>query len=111
MAYIGFRKGVAAIRVIERFELDGIEFALQEVRRFDDPDVVFRRFIEAEIVTSEADVTAATAQIRDALTKYGLQEIAKDDWKAFIKFLNNEANGVFDYDDTPNWDLLERLGR
>ena len=109
MAYMGFRKGVAAIRVIERFSIDGIEFAIQEVRDYKNPSSVFRRFVEAEILTNDAGRDSAIKQIRSSFEKYGFREIPPDEWYEFIAFLNQNANGVFDFD-RPNWDVIASLG-
>lgn len=110
MAYAGFLKGVAAIRNIERFTLDGIEYAVQEVRPFDDPDSIYSRFIEAEVVTDEPNKQSAVDTVRAALNSYGLTEISEADWYAYIKHLNEHANGVFDFDGQPNWQVIEGLG-
>lgn len=109
MGLMGYTKGVAALRVIERFTIDDIEYAIQQVRKYEAPEVVFKTFVEAEIMADASSREAAEQRIATALAHFGLQPIAEEQWYEYIEMLNREANGVFDFEQ-PNWELVEKLG-
>jgi len=108
MALLGFKKGVAAIRGIERYDIDGIEIAIQDVIRYGKKDELHSRFYEAEIMTSNADAEEGKNRIISLLDKIGLRKFGEDDWNEYIAKLNKEANGVYDYD-KDNVDSLKSM--
>jgi adenylate cyclase class IV len=96
LAMIGYEKGVACDRGISRFSLNGIEFAIQDVRIFGEPTRVHSRFFEAEIVTTPEGKDGAEAKVRATLDELGLKSFGEVEWYAYVETMNREANGVFD---------------
>ncbi len=109
MAFLGFTKAVAAVRRIRRYQVDQFEVALQEVLNWNDLDQVHSRFIEVERLVTESQQTAAEAEIRRWLSEAGLTPIPGAAWKEYVRTLNAEANGIFDYEN-PDWDKIDSLG-
>jgi len=98
MSLLGYNKAVAADRGIERFEIEGIEFALQDVKDFSKPGTIHSRFFEAEILCSnENEKEHAIIKIQDFLSKISLKQFTEPEWNNYIAKLNKEANGVFDF--------------
>ena len=110
MAYMGFRRGVLAIRHNKRFSLNGIEYAVQEVRRFDNPSETYAVILEAEVMATSRDERAALTKIKRALERYELAPLTGPDWYDLINQLNLNANGVYDFDST-NWTEFRSLAR
>ncbi len=108
MAFLGFEKGVAAIRIIHRYELNGAEVALQEVRYFNRPDDVHSYFTEIEVMTDKAGQAVAESSIRTIYNAAGVEPVSNEGWYAYIRQLNREANGVFDFQ-TADWSVVERI--
>ena len=98
MSLLGYTKAVACDRGIERYEIDGIEFAVQDVRDFTQPGQIHSRFFEAEIMTDESGKSAAVEKIRNFLTNHNLKEFLEQEWNEYVAVMNKEANGVFDYE-------------
>lgn len=98
MALLGFKRGVAALRRIERYEIDGVEFAIQDVIKFDKKDEVYSRFYEAEIMADKNTCEMEEDRILKLIGKIGLSIFREEDWNSYIEKLNKEANGVYDYD-------------
>ncbi len=97
MSLLGYTKAVACDRGIERYEIDGIEFAIQDVRDFGNPGRVHSRFFEAEMMTDDSGKEVAVEKIRIFLIKQNLREFSENEWNEYVAVMNKEANGVFDY--------------
>ncbi len=97
MALLGYKKGVAADRGIVRYLIDGIEIAIQDVRIYGKPCKVHSRFFEAEIMADKNGEEGAKNKIRGFLDSRGLQIFEESEWYDYIKILNGEANGVYEY--------------
>ncbi|MFA6096572.1 MAG: hypothetical protein WC788_03010 [Candidatus Paceibacterota bacterium] len=108
MALLGFRKGVAAVRKILRYDVDGVEIAIQDVIRYGTKDEIHSRFYEAEVMTSKTDAEKGKNRIIALLDKIGLKKFGEEDWNEYIAKLNKEANGVYDYD-KDNADSLKSM--
>ncbi len=110
MALLGYKKAVAAIRNITRFQLGEIEVAITEVRDFSNPNKIHSVFTEFEILTSKSDQKDAESRLVAAMKKINLEPLTDKQWYEYVETLNKEANGVFDYDKA-DWDKLEKLGK
>lgn len=97
MHLLGYEKAVACDRGIVRYEVDGIEVAIQDVRVFSKPGTIHSRFFEAEIMADESGKDAAVAQIRSFILARGLREFTEEEWNHYVGKMNTEANGIFDY--------------
>lgn len=97
MALLGFKKGVAAIRSIQRYDVEGVEIAIQDVIRYGKKDEIYGRFYEAEIMASKSEAEKGKNRIIELLDKIGLKKFGEEDWNEYIAKLNKEANGVFEY--------------
>ena len=98
MSLLGYTKAVACDRGIERFVVDEIEIAIQDVRDFNNPGRIHSRFFEAEIMTDTDGKDAAVEKIMDFLRINNLQTFSEQDWNGYVATMNKEANGVFDYE-------------
>lgn len=98
MSLLGYTKAVACDREIERYMIDEIEFAIQDVKNFNNNGAVHSRFFEAEIMSDEEGKDLAVKKIRTFLESYNLKEFSETDWNDYVAKINNEANGVFDYE-------------
>ena len=98
MGLLGYRKGVACDRGITRYDVDGIEIAIQDVRRYRGDHGTHSRFFEAEILCHEGEADAAEARIRSLCQTIGLTVYEKSAWYDYVHRINDEANGVFDLD-------------
>lgn len=98
MALLGYKRGVACDRGIVRYELEGIEFAIQDVRRYRRPDEIHSRFYEAEIRADEASRSEAEEKIRNLLARLELPIFSEEAWNEYVAKMNDEANGVYDFD-------------
>lgn len=97
MALLGYKKGVAADRGISRYLIDGIEIAIQDVRTYGKPGKIHSRFFEAEIMADIDSEEKAKNKIKDFLAGKGLKIFEENEWYDYIKILNREANGVFEF--------------
>ncbi len=97
MFLLGYKKGVAADRGIVRYEIDGIEIAIQDVRICGKPGKIHSRFFEAEIMADSDSENEAKKKIKEFLSGRGLKIFEENDWYDYVKTLNKEANGVFEY--------------
>ena len=98
MSLLGYTKAVACDRSIDRYMIDGIEFAIQDVNDFNHPGSVHSRFFEAEIMADDQGKDAAVEKIRLLLSRLKLSEFAETQWNEYVAVMNEEANGVFDYE-------------
>ncbi|MEJ7610475.1 MAG: hypothetical protein WKF88_04780 [Ferruginibacter sp.] len=98
MSMLGYNKAVACDRGITRYVIDDIEFAIQDVNDYTHQGKIHSRFYEAEIMCSnENEKDNAVEKIRAFLSENGLSEFSETDWNSYVKKMNEEANGVFDY--------------
>jgi len=98
MHMLGYSKAVACVRSIDRYMCDGIEISIQDARAFSDPEAVYSRFCEFEIMCAdEAQRSAAVKKIQAFMREHGLSAFAEDAWNSYVEKLNREANGIFEY--------------
>lgn len=97
LSLLGYNKAVACDRQITRYNINGIEIAVQDVIDFNN-NKIHSRFFEAEIMCSnETEKEDAIHKIRQFLASLDLHEFAEEEWNNYVLQMNNEANGVFDY--------------
>ena len=96
LALLGYPKGVYGERKIERYMVDEIGFAVQDVLYITDGKL-HSRFYEAEILTTKENEQQAEATLRSTLSTIGLSVFDNEGWNAYEAILNKEANGWFDY--------------
>ncbi len=101
MSLLGYNKAVACDRRIQRYIIDDIEIAVQDVIDFNKPGAIHSRFFEAEIMADEAGKDFAVVRIREFLSLHGLKEFSETEWNEYVATMNTEANGVFDYEHDP----------
>jgi len=91
-ALMGYKKGVLCVRNTMAFEYKGVEVALIEV-----PGHSY--FFEAEIeLDKEEGIEEAQKVIRSVCDELSLTLYSDDEYFAYVETLNEEANGVFDYE-------------
>lgn len=101
---LGYSKGVLCVRNSDIFDFDGVEIAIVEV-----PGHSY--FFEAEIeVDDEEEAESARRQISDIITQLGLTTFTDDEFFAYIKVLNKEANEVFDAKEASETYFADRFG-
>lgn len=110
MHLLGYEKAVACDRGIERFNFDGIEIAMQDVRSFSEPGEIHSRFFEAEIMTEKGHENEAVERVRSFIKQQGLREFSEEEWNEYVAKMNNEANGVFD-SKHDNLEKISELGK
>jgi hypothetical protein len=98
MGMLGYRKGVACDRGISRYDVDGIEIAIQDVRRYGKEPKLHSRFFEAEIMCAPEEIAQVEARIRQFMSDLNLHPIEENDWYEYVRVVNEDANGVFDLD-------------
>ena len=98
MGMLGYRRGVACDRGISRYDIDGIEIAIQDVRRYGKEPKLHSRFFEAEMMCAPEDVAEAESRIRTMMEDAHLRHFEENDWYEYVRMINEEANGVFDLD-------------
>lgn len=108
MAFMGFEKGVAAIRHIHRYQVGEAEVALQEVRRYDNPSEIDSYFVEVEVMATKNTQQAAERKVRALLAQMDVKPFSSKEWYDYIERLNREANGIFEYQ-TAQWETLAAL--
>ena len=86
-------------RKIERYQVENIEFAIQEVISVKDGSL-YDIFYEAEILTDSENQIKAEQKLRKLLSKISLEIYDTNGWNAFEKRINNEANGWFVFGET-----------
>lgn len=97
MSLLGYSKGVACIRKISRYNIEGIEFAIQDVVDFVSGKL-HSRFFEAEIMCdTDSEKEIAINKIRSFLSNLSLREFTEEEWNEYVFRMNQEANGVFDF--------------
>jgi adenylate cyclase class IV len=110
LAMLGYKKGVACDRGIQRFQLGNIEFAIQDVRDYSRSGEVHSRFFEAEIASRDEEKESAEQSLRETLADIGLETFSIDDWNLYIEKINAEANGIFDFE-TDNLESVKNFGQ
>lgn len=108
MALLGYQKGVCGGRRITRVVVGDIEFALQDVLDFAQPNHVADCFVEVEYVGS-ANETVAQLELHSCLAQFGLTAFSIDQWNAYIAELNALWNGVYVHGET-SVDVVRALG-
>lgn len=96
MNMLGYSKGVAADRRIERYRIKNIEIAIQDVVYFGN-NKVHSRFFEAEMMSDEKGKANAEEKVKKLLSEMDLSVFEEKEWYEYIKKLNSEANEVFCY--------------
>lgn len=101
MELLGYHRGIAAYRHIERYILDGIEFALQGIHRFDtvtplSEETLHSRIFEAELQCAPGEEEAALARIKEVLAQKALEPFTREGWQDYMIVMNSEANMQFD---------------
>lgn len=98
---LGFRKGVGAHRIIQRY-LDGdIELSIVEVPGHS-------RFYEAEKVVSEGGAKEATALLQTWCRRQDLEVWSSEQFLAYVDELDRTANDSIDLADEESWDTIKR---
>ncbi len=110
MSLLGYKKGVAADRGIVRYQIGGIEIAIQDVRVYGAENKIHSRFFEAEIMSAEDGKKEAEMKIKKFLKNLGLSFFQESDWIGYVEKMNKEANGVFDYE-KDSVDKIRFLGK
>ncbi len=96
MRLLGYTKGVLCVRNSEVYQLGEVEIALVEV-----PGHSY--YFEAEIETEdEHDANELSKRIIEKISGLGLQIFSDEDFYAYIRELNENANTVFDTKDEPS---------
>ncbi|MCK5475378.1 MAG: hypothetical protein KAI71_02240 [Candidatus Pacebacteria bacterium] len=98
MSLLGYKKGIAGNRGIVRYMIDGIEIAIQDVRKCKDPKEIYSRFFEAEIMANAESGQEAKNKILKFIEDLSLNIFKKEEWYEYCRNLNIKANGVFDYE-------------
>lgn len=101
MGALGYKKGVLGVRKIYAYQYEEIEIALQEVVACEGAVIkekVWGAFAEFEIMTHETGKEKALEKIHTFISSLRLTAFADEQWFAFVKKMNQEANGVFDFD-------------
>jgi adenylate cyclase class IV len=89
---MGYSKGMLCVRNSLVYNYKGVEFALVEI-----PGHSYT--YEAErVVATEAEKAAAMADVQAVCAELGLSRYSDDEFFAFVKKLNAEANEVFDFE-------------
>ncbi len=110
MSLLGYKKGVAADRGIVRYQIGGIEIAIQDVRVYGAENKIHSRFFEAEIMSAEDGKKEAEMKIKKFLKNLGLSFFQESDWIGYVEKMNKETNGVFDYE-KDSVDKIRFLGK
>lgn len=96
MRLLGYTKGVLCVRNSEVYQMGEVEIALVEVPGHS-------HYFEAEIETDvECNADALAEKVSDVVSDLGLQTFSDEDFYAYIKELNENANTVFDTKDEPS---------
>ena len=98
MSFLGYKKGIAGDRGIVRYLIEGIEIAIQDVRKYEKLGEIHSRFFEAEIMAGVESEKEAKDKILKFLKKLNLNIFEEEEWYEYCRILNIEANGVFDYE-------------
>lgn len=99
LALLGYPKGVYGDRSITRYNVDDIEFAIQDVISVTDGKF-HSRFYEAEILAHPGEEKEAEEKLLKMLSGLGLPVFDTAGWNAYEEKINAEANGWFDYSST-----------
>lgn len=90
MDLLGYTKGVLCVRNSEVYQLEEVEISLVEV-----PGHSY--YFEAEIETEDSvESEALRSKIETIVSELGLNTFSDNEFYAYIKRLNEEANTVFD---------------
>ena len=98
MSLLGYKKGIAGDRGIVRYMIDGIEIAIQDVKKYEKSGEIHSRFFEAEIMANTESEQEAKNKILKFIEDLSLNIFKEDEWYKYCRKLNIEANGVFDYE-------------
>ncbi len=98
MHLLGYSKAVACDRRIQRYMIEDMEIAIQDVMDFSQPGSIHSRFFEAEIMTNENGRAGAVIKIKNFLLEHELKTYSEIEWNECVAKMNKEANGIFDYD-------------
>ncbi|MCK5412961.1 MAG: hypothetical protein KAI57_01160 [Candidatus Pacebacteria bacterium] len=98
MAMLGYKKGITAHKSIKKYNIDGIEITIHEMKKCNNPHQIHSRFFEAEIMADQNSKQEAIDKISKFIGELGLSIFEKEDFYEYIRKLNIEANGVFDYE-------------
>ena len=107
MSLLGYKKGITAFKKIIKYNIDGIEITIHEMKNCENPREIHSRFFEAEIMTDEESKEEAIKKISKFLKELELSVFKEGDWYEYVRKLNKEANGVFDYEKDNLDDLIK----
>lgn len=97
MALLWYRKAVLCIRNIDVYEIDDIEFVIQDVIISWSWNI-HSRFFEAEIMCEQdTDTSDSIEKIKILLNQIWLKPFSEKERYHYIHVLNKEANWVFEY--------------
>jgi len=94
-AMLGYSTAVACDRRRVKYQLEDIEFVVEEVRFFSEPDRLHSIFFEAEVVSSTEGKEKAEAGLRDWLVMHELPIFLEDEFNEYVNKLNLEANFLY----------------
>ena len=106
MSLLGYKKGIAGDRGIVRYMVDGIEVAIQDVRKYKNSEEIHSRFFEAEIMANTKSEQEAKNKILKFIKDLSLNIFEENEWYEYCRILNIEANGVFDYENDNVDDII-----
>lgn len=98
LAQLGYRKGRACHRRIASYVLGSVEVSIHTAFLYSEPDTPYCDFFEIELLENLSDVVSAEQRLRLIVSELGLKVFSADNWIAFVKDLNLNANGLFDFD-------------
>ena len=110
MALLGYKNGITAHKGIKKYMIDGIEVTIHEMKKCKNPKEIHSRFYEAEIMTDDESKNDAIEKIQNFLQELDLNVYEEEDFYEYIRKLNKEANGVFDYEKDNLDDIINLIG-
>lgn len=110
MALLGYKNGITAYKDIKKYTIDGIEITIHEMKKCKNPKEIHSRFYETEIMTDDESKNDAIEKIQNFLQELNLNVYGEEDFYEYIRKLNKEANGVFDYEKDNLDDIIDIIG-
>lgn len=110
MASLGYKNGITAYKGIKKYVINGIEITIHEMKKCKNPKEIHSRFYEAEIMANDESKNEAIAKIQKFLQELGLSVFEEEAWYTYVRKLNDEANGVFDFEKDNIDDIINLIG-
>jgi len=109
MSLLCHKNGITAYKAIKKYIIDGIEITIHEMKKNKNYKEIHSRFYEAEIMADNESKKDAIKKIQDFLQELDLDIYEEDDFYEYIRILNKEANGVFDYEKDDLDDIINLI--